>query len=178
MVGQRRRWESNPLRSGCSRSPCRLAPASVTKCSRQESNLVFDLRKVACESGTLREHVTKHTTAVGLHPRYRSATSLTPRRGIEPRPTASKTVMHPPHPQGNLFSTTAARAVLLPARSAAGPCFRSLDSNQGQQLCLAEPWRGCRGEGGSSKQESNAIRYTIRTYQRADDWIRTSMLPP
>ena len=112
------------MRLLCSQPPGRLAPASVIKCSRQESNLVFDLRKVACESGTLREHVTKHTTAVGLHPRYRSATSLTPRRGIEPRPTASKTVMHPPHPQGNLFSTTAARAVLLPARSAAGPCFR------------------------------------------------------
>ena len=77
-----------------------------------------------------------------------------------------------------LYSTTAARAFFLPHRSAAGPCFRSLDSNQGQQLSLAEQWRGCRGEGGSSKQESNAIRYTIGTYQRADDWIRTSMLPP
>ena len=50
-IGQRRRWESNPLRPGCSRLPCRLAPAS---CPRQESNLVFDLRGVACASGTLR----------------------------------------------------------------------------------------------------------------------------
>lgn len=28
LVGQRRRWESNPLTPGCSRWPCRLAPAS------------------------------------------------------------------------------------------------------------------------------------------------------
>ena len=48
-VQQRRRWESNPLGPGCSRLPGRLAPASNTKCPRQGSNLVFDLRGVACD---------------------------------------------------------------------------------------------------------------------------------
>ena len=40
----------------CRQPPCRLAPASV-KCPRQESNLVYELRGLACESGTLQEHV-------------------------------------------------------------------------------------------------------------------------
>ena len=52
LVGQRRRWESNPLRPGCNRLPCRLAPASCSVPCR-ESNLIFDHRKVACVSGTL-----------------------------------------------------------------------------------------------------------------------------
>lgn len=47
--GQRRRWESNPLEPGCSRWPCRLAPASGFQCPRQELNLVCDLRTVACD---------------------------------------------------------------------------------------------------------------------------------
>jgi hypothetical protein len=37
----------------CRQPPCRLAPASF-KCPRQESDLVLDLRGVACESGTPR----------------------------------------------------------------------------------------------------------------------------
>ena len=48
----------NPLEPGCSRSPGRLAPASSKeerRCPGQESTpLVPDLRKVVCESGTLR----------------------------------------------------------------------------------------------------------------------------
>ena len=55
IASKRRRWESNPLEPRCSRSPCRLAPAlSFVQCPRQESNLVFDLRRVACKSATLR----------------------------------------------------------------------------------------------------------------------------
>ena len=46
---QRRRWESNPLGPGCSRLPGRLAPASTVKCPRQGSNLILDLRGVACD---------------------------------------------------------------------------------------------------------------------------------
>lgn len=42
--------------------------------------------------------------------------------------------MHPPHPQGNSLRTTAARAFFLPHRSAVGPCFRSLGSNNGLDL--------------------------------------------
>src|SRR5439155_11074499 len=52
---ERRRWESNPLRPGCSRWPGRLAPASrFWQYPRQESNLILDLRRVACASTTPR----------------------------------------------------------------------------------------------------------------------------
>ena len=34
---QRRRWESNPLRPGCSRLPCRLAPASFSVPARNRT---------------------------------------------------------------------------------------------------------------------------------------------
>ena len=75
---KRRRWESNPLELLCRQSPCRLAPASQSiKCPRQESNLVFDLRRVACESGTLRGQFLVSV----------------PRRGIEPRLAVSKTAV-------------------------------------------------------------------------------------
>ena len=40
----------------CRQPPCRLAPAPGCQCPRQESNLVFDLRMVACKSPTLRGH--------------------------------------------------------------------------------------------------------------------------
>ena len=55
---ERRRWESNPLQPGCSRSPGRLAPASLltlaldfaaAACPRQELNLALDLRRVVCD---------------------------------------------------------------------------------------------------------------------------------
>jgi hypothetical protein len=81
---QRRRWESNPLEPGCSRSPGRLAPASRTKCPRQELNLVHDLRRVVCESVTLRG----------------PAVHRIPRPGIEPGLAASKTAVRPSHSRG------------------------------------------------------------------------------
>ena len=122
---KRRRWESNPLRSGCSRLPCRLAPASVIKCSRQESNLVFDLRKVACESSTLRERLIQY-----------------------------------PAEESNLARRLRKPSCILHTRRA---------------FCVSIPtWTRTRAW---TFGESNAIRYTIGTYQRADDWIRTSMLP-
>ncbi len=82
---QRRRWESNPLEPGCSRSPGRLAPASRESCPRQELNLVLDLRRVVCESGT---------------PRGRRDFSI-PRPGIEPGLAASKTAVRPTHSRGS-----------------------------------------------------------------------------
>ena|GEM_PF-6330510 len=85
LVGQRRRWESNPLETAL--QAVALPSGSGTKikeCPRQESNLVYDLRRVACI------HHTPRTCSL-------------PRRGIEPRPTASKTVTHPPHSQGIYF---------------------------------------------------------------------------
>ena len=42
LVAKRRRWESNPLEPGCSRSPCRLAPASLCRCC--ERRIVKDER--------------------------------------------------------------------------------------------------------------------------------------
>ena len=95
--------ESNPLRSGCSRLPCRLAPASC-QCPRQESNLVLDLRRVACESSTLQGHVvcqylTRESNPVLRFRRppcvhhTRKACCRVARPGIEPGPTASEAVM-------------------------------------------------------------------------------------
>ena len=85
---QRRRWESNPLEPGCSRSPGRLAPASRTKCPRQELNLVHDLRRVVCESVT---------------PRGQDLNDV-PRPGIGPGLAASKTAVRPTHSQGVAIS--------------------------------------------------------------------------
>ena len=48
------------------------------KCPRQELNLAFDLRRVACESGTLRGQI---------------SLSPAPRRGIEPRLAVSRTAV-------------------------------------------------------------------------------------
>jgi hypothetical protein len=65
---------------GCGRSPGRLAPASFSsrrECPRQESNLAFDLRKVAC---------LRHT------PRTKYQQTSVPPPGVEPglRPSESR----------------------------------------------------------------------------------------
>ena len=84
-------------------------------CPRQESNLVFDLRKVACASATLRG-------------REKQACCRVPHPGIEPGPTASKAAVRPPHSRGNdqspcqesnlVFDCRGARAVRhTPGRS-------------------------------------------------------------
>jgi hypothetical protein len=62
------------------------------KCPRQESNLVFDLRKVACASGTLRRH--------RLHP-------STPPRNRTPSCRFEVCRARPSHSQGKEFKTTA-----------------------------------------------------------------------
>jgi hypothetical protein len=84
-----------------------LAPVSG-KCPCQELNLIYDLRRVACSLS---------------HSRDMSIS--VPRRGVEPRPTASKAAMHPPNPRGNFFIYRGP-AFLLPHRSAAGPCWFEL----------------------------------------------------
>lgn len=67
--------------------PARFQPefggVHSSQCPRQESNLVYDLRKVACD------------------PAHSGDFPPAPRRGVEPRPTVSKTVMPPTHPQGS-----------------------------------------------------------------------------
>ncbi|WP_417388094.1 hypothetical protein [Gimesia sp.] len=57
------------------------------KCPRQELNLIYELRGLACESGTLQGQMFQ-----------------VPRQGVEPRLMASKTIVRPSHSQGRLFS--------------------------------------------------------------------------
>ena len=101
---QRRWWESNPLTAAlqAAATPCDI---NVSQCPCQESNLIYDLRRVACIHHTPRTisyssfnaiATTNHKTPVIAHQKV-------PRRGIEPRPTASKTVMHPPHSRGRFI---------------------------------------------------------------------------
>ena len=71
--------ESNPLEPGCGRWPCLLAPASSVKRPRQELNLVFDLRGVACDPAHSEDSL--------------YAGFLAPRRGIEPRLAESKSAV-------------------------------------------------------------------------------------
>ena len=74
------------------------------KCPRQESNLVLDLRRVACESSTLQGHVVCQYLARESNPvlrfrrppcvhHTRKACCRVARPGIEPGPTASEAVM-------------------------------------------------------------------------------------
>jgi hypothetical protein len=85
----------------CRPPPHHVTSASSNQCPCQKSNLVYDLRRVACF------HYTSRKNGVPLSTRERrpmtnhsSSRVKIPRRGIEPRPTASKTVMRPPHSQG------------------------------------------------------------------------------
>jgi hypothetical protein len=95
-VIERRRRESNPLLRFCRPPPGRQAPAPSWlrpspggPCPRQESNLVPDLRRVACASVTPRGHLSKQDLCRVPHP------------GIEPGLAASKTAVRPPHSRGN-----------------------------------------------------------------------------
>ena len=80
-----------------------LSPVSK-KCPRQESNLVLDLRRVACVSGTLQGHIVCQYLARESNPvlrfrrppcvhHTRKACCRVARPGIEPGPTASEAVM-------------------------------------------------------------------------------------
>jgi hypothetical protein len=93
---ERRRRESNPLPRFCRPPPGRQAPAPCVlrhspggPCPRQESNLVFDLRKVVCASVTPRGQRSEQDRREAPHP------------GIEPGLAASKAAVRPPHPRGN-----------------------------------------------------------------------------
>src|SRR5262249_20426838 len=63
------------------------------RCPRQESNLVYDLRRVACGF----RH-TPRTLASALS--IISQGGRVPCPGVEPGPTASKAAVRPAHPQG------------------------------------------------------------------------------
>ena len=133
----------------CRQPPCRLAPAPVIQCPRQELNLVFDLRTVACKSATLRGHV-----SFSAPPRNR-----TPSLQIRSLPC------DPAHSQGKCLDQESnldldLRRVLcdpLHHRDIQRP---DLESNQGQGLRRApcDPLHHRDG------------------HIRADDWICTSMM--
>lgn len=88
---KRRRWESNPLQNRFA-GGCRAVwlQRQVIQCPRQESNLVYDLRRVACSSVTLR----------------RLARQKVPRRGIEPRLAVSRTAVRSGTPAGHFQSVS------------------------------------------------------------------------
>ena len=85
-AGRRGPSPANGYEPGCSLPPCQMAPASGRQCPRQESNLVFDLRQVACKSPTLRGRVL----------------ASAPRRGMEPRLAVPETAVLSDTPAGLL----------------------------------------------------------------------------
>lgn len=119
---------------------------------RQESNLVYELRGLACESGTLQGHVVSQYLARESNPvlRFRrppcrpshsqGIADRVARPGVEPGPTASEADMLSGTPTGHVQ-------------------YPGLESNQDQNLrrvlCCPLHHRDV----------------------RADDWIRTSMVP-
>ena len=89
----------------------RLVAVERWPCPRQELNLVYDLRKVACGSGTLRGHFILDRIL---------------RPGVEPGLAASKTAVRPPHSQrsrssaparSRTWSTTFGKSCARPAHS-------------------------------------------------------------
>ena len=109
----RRRWESNPLQTAL-QAVAGPSGSSVSyfQCPRQESNLVFDLRRVACESGTPRGHLlsaspTNRTSSCSFEdcravPAHSQGDSLRviSRLGIEPGPGPSEGPMRSATPSG------------------------------------------------------------------------------
>jgi hypothetical protein len=73
--------------------PCRRVKVAI-ECPRRESNLVFDLRRVACESITPRGRANRSGTGIIGGP------DRAPCPGVEPGLTASKAAVRPPHSQG------------------------------------------------------------------------------
>ena len=112
----------------CRQLPCRLAPASRIKCPRQESNLDLDLRRVACESATLRGQATEHrprawpesgsTELAEVRAVVANNTVIhpAPRRGIEPRLAVSRTAVLVRH------TRKALRSISSPSRDRTWSC--------------------------------------------------------
>jgi hypothetical protein len=106
--------KSNPLGPACSRLPYRLAPASG--CPRQESNLVLDLRGVACDPAHSEDMLLCCCRPFSTPPRSRTSSCRfeicravrhtcrayhpAARPGIEPAPTASEADMLSGTPTG------------------------------------------------------------------------------
>ena len=63
LVGQRRRWESNPLRPGCSRLPCRLAPASYRPLAKAGAEFQSFSLKVVVAVGPIKSGPSSDSTS-------------------------------------------------------------------------------------------------------------------
>ena len=124
-VDQRRRWESNPLETALQAAALPSGSSVKSfKCPRQESNLVFDLRRVACESGTLRGQYCQSV----------------PRRGIEPRLAVSKTAVLSGTLAGR-FSQSVSRPGLEPGPGPSeGPMRSATPSGQCIINARADDW--------------------------------------
>ena len=148
------------------------------ECPCQESNLVYDLRKVACESGTLQGRIVVQQPAeesdpvlqnrsLPCDPAHSQAVLSVARPGVEPGPTASEADMLSGTPTGHLVSTPAwnrTRTKTLgescAVRYTTGT-FSFCHQNDTRQSC-------------SQRQRATIPR---SEHKRADDWIRTSMIP-
>ena len=124
----------------CRQPPCRLAPAPSYQCPRQESNLVFDLRTVACKSATLRGRVFVQRPAEESNPVLQF-------RGLP---------CDPAHPQGPSVSTRNRTWIWTFGGSYAIRCtietFSIPTWSRTRTRALGEP---------------RAIRYTIGTYHQS-----------
>ena len=150
--GQKRRWESNPLEAALQAAAWPSGSSATFQCPRQESNLVFDLRRVACKSPTLR----------GQFSVQRPAEESNLVRQFRRLPC------DPAHPQGLLSKCLDQESNLdldlrrvlcdpLHHRDIQRP---DLESNQGQGLRRAP---------------CDPLHHRDRQ-TRADDWICTSMM--
>ena len=112
----------------CRQSPCRLAPASEIKCPRQELNLAFDLRRVACESTTLRGQATEHGPRAWPERRAVVANNTVsrqaPRQGIEPCLAVSRTAVLVRHTRRAFFNQSVARPGIEPGLAASEAAVR------------------------------------------------------
>ena len=102
---QRRRWESNPLEPGCSRSPRRLAPASSVDGSRME-NGKGTMPSPGIEPGL---RPSQGRVRIRHTPRTRCRSRI-PRPGIGPGLAASKTAVPPTHSRGGSMPARPRRA--------------------------------------------------------------------
>jgi hypothetical protein len=86
----RRQWtagELNPDLLVATQMSCRWTSSPVFERSVRELNPIFRLTKAVCSRNTYRP---LKTTAVSLHPRYRSAASLASTDGVEPSSPACR----------------------------------------------------------------------------------------
>src|SRR5579862_1744684 len=133
-------------------------PSVLAQCPRQDSNLVFDLRRVACDP----PHSEDSCDVVPLR------TAPVPRRGFEPRPAASNAAVHPPHSQGAAQKTQNAKhpPAHPPRRSGSPGCITSVSRpgfepgpgpSEGPMRSVT-PSRQIKNPSQHEREESNPVR--------------------